>query len=134
APAPGDPAAPAGDTSIVASDQLPAGVPHLPSPDSPPPGTSNEPVGPPTNPNVSYLKDLWQALKNDEIDRNDLLVALAQRSFTSPIPGEATAPAQAVDPALAADPALAVDPALAADPAPADEPVLMVVPDAPPAG
>ena len=134
APAPGDPAAPAGDTSIVASDQLPAGVPHLPSPDSPPPGTSNEPVGPATNPNVSYLKDLWQALKNDEIDRNDLLVALAQRSFTSPIPGEATAPAQAVDPALAADPALAVDPALAADPAPADEPVLMVVPDAPPAG
>ncbi len=133
APAPDDPAAPAGDTSIVASDQLPADVPHLPSPDSPPPGTSNEPVGPATNPNVSYLKDLWQALKNDEIDRNDLMIALAQRSFTSPIPGEATVPAQAVDPALATDPALAADPAAVGDPAAADEPVL-VVPDAPPAG
>ena len=130
-PAPADPA---GDTSTVASDQLPADVPHLPSPDNPPPGTSNEPVGPSSNPNVSYLKDLWQALKDDEIDRNDLLIALSQRSFTSPIPGQATAPAPAPagDPALAADPALSADPALATDPVPTEEPVLIV--DAPPAG
>ena len=151
-PAPVDPADPAGDTSTVASAQLPADVPHLPSPDNPPPGTSNEPVGPSANPNVSYLKDLWQALKNDEIDRNDLLIALSQRSFTSPIPGEATAPAPAGDPALAAapvlpaDPALAAAPALPADPALATEPApaaaadpvptedTVLIVDAPPAG
>ena len=63
------------------------GVEHLPSPDSLPPGTSDEPVGPPTNPNVSYLKDLWQAIQNDEVDRSDLLLALSQRSLTSPVPG-----------------------------------------------
>lgn len=63
------------------------GVQHLPSPDSLPPGTSDEPVGPQTNPNVSYLKDLWQAIQNDEVDRSDLLLALSQRSLTSPVPG-----------------------------------------------
>ncbi|MFN0143449.1 MAG: transglycosylase family protein [Mycobacterium sp.] len=62
------------------------GVPHLPSPDSPPPGTSDEPVGPDSNPNVSYLKDLWHAIQNQEVDRGDLLLALTQRSFTSPLP------------------------------------------------
>jgi len=133
-PVPADPAAPAGDTSTVAAGQLPADVPHLPSPDSPPPGTSNAPVGQASNPNVSYLKDLWQALKDDEIDRNDLLVALAQRSFTSPVPGEATAPAQAGDPALAADPALAMDPVPAAAPAPAPAEDTVLIADAPPAG
>jgi hypothetical protein len=63
------------------------GVQHLPSPDSLPPGTSDEPVGPQTNPNVSYLKDLWHAIQNDEVDRSDLLLALSQRSLTSPVPG-----------------------------------------------
>jgi hypothetical protein len=63
------------------------GVQHLPSPDSLPPGTSDEPVGPQTNPNVSYLKDLWNAIQNDEVDRSDLLLALSQRSLTAPVPG-----------------------------------------------
>jgi len=63
------------------------GVPHLPSPDSPPPGTSDEPVGTDPNPNVSYLKDLWHAIQNKEVDRGDLMLALTQRSFTSPVPG-----------------------------------------------
>ena len=80
-----------GDTTVVAAEQI--GVPHLPSPDNPPPGTSDEPIGPASNPNVSYLKELWGALKNQEIDRNDLLVALAQRSFTAPVPGDAVTPA-----------------------------------------
>jgi hypothetical protein len=81
-------AAPAAGDTVVA-----AGVPHLPSPDNPPPGTTTEPVGPAGNPNVSYLKDLWHALQNKEIDREDLLLALAQRSFTGPIPADGTAPA-----------------------------------------
>ena len=119
AEAPGEPVAeaPGSDTTAVASDELAGGVPHLPSPDSLPPGTSAEPVGPVSNPNVAYIKDLWQALKNDQIDRDDLIVALAQRSFTSPIPGEAP-----VDPALTGDPVLTGDPAPAIDAAPAGEP------------
>jgi hypothetical protein len=78
-------AAAIGTTEVVAA--APAnGVPHLPSPDSPPPGTSDEPVGADTNPNVSYLKDLWHAIQNKEVDRSDLLLALTQRSLTSPLP------------------------------------------------
>jgi hypothetical protein len=81
----GTPATADGTTAVTAA--APAdGVPHLPSPDSPPPGTSDEPVGPDTNPNVSYLKDLWHAVQNQEIDRSDLLLALTQRSFTAPLP------------------------------------------------
>ena len=63
-PAPDAPAAdavpagttlPAGtETTTVAASQIP--VQHLPSPSSPPPGTSDEPIGPATNANVSYLK------------------------------------------------------------------------------
>ena len=130
-PAPTDPAAPAGDTTAVAAELVPADMPHLPSPDSPPPGTSTEPVGPQSNPNVSYLKELWQALKNDEIDRDDLLVALAQRSFTAPIPGDTAAPAAAPGPAdapLPADTPLPADPA--APPAPAAEAEPLPIPAA----
>jgi len=36
---------------------------------------------------VSYLKDLWHAIQNKEVDRGDLMLALTQRSFTSPVPG-----------------------------------------------
>lgn len=94
-PAAAAPAATAADGTVVAAGPAPEGVPHLPSPDNPPPGTSTDP-GQAGNPNVSYMKELWQAVKNQEIDRNDLLLALAQRSFTSPIPTDATpAPAPA---------------------------------------
>jgi len=81
----GTPATSGGTTAVTAA--APAnGVPHLPSPDNPPPGTSDEPVGQDTSPNVSYLKDLWHAVQNQEIDRSDLLLALTQRSFTAPLP------------------------------------------------
>jgi hypothetical protein len=78
------------------------GVPHLPSPDSPPPGTSAEPVGQDTNPNVSYLKDLWHAVQNQEIDRSDLLLALTQRSFTAPLPSGTNSSGVMTDPSVSA--------------------------------
>jgi hypothetical protein len=98
---PTDPAvaAPAATAPVAGDTVVAAGVPHLPSPDNPPPGTSTEPVGPTGNPNVSYLRDLWHALQNKEIDREDLLLALAQRSFTGPIPADGTAPAPVPPPA-----------------------------------
>jgi len=97
----GTPATTGGTTSVTAA--APAnGVPHLPSPDSPPPGTSDEPVGPDTNPNVSYLKDLWHAVQNQEIDRSDLLLALTQRSFTAPLPSGTNSSGVMTDPAVSA--------------------------------
>jgi hypothetical protein len=92
-------ATPAADGTVVAAAQ-PEGVPHLPSPDSPPPGTSTDPnqAG---NPNVSYIRELWHALQNQEIDRNDLVLALAQRSFTGQIPVDGATPEAAPIPAPA---------------------------------
>jgi hypothetical protein len=95
----GTPATAGGTTAVTAA--APAnGVPHLPSPDSPPPGTSDEPVGPDTNPNVSYLKDLWHAVQNQEIDRSDLLLALTQRSFTAPLPSGTNSSGVMTDPSV----------------------------------
>ena len=112
-PIPADPAlpvaaaAPADDplsapTGTAVAVAAPAdGTAHLPSPENLPPGTSAVPVGSPTNANVSYLKDLWQAIRDKEVDRNDLLLALAQRSFTAPLPGDTKSPTES--PAVLAD-------------------------------
>ena len=60
------------------------GVQHLSSPDNLPPGTTaDQPVS--SSPNVSYLKELWHAVQNQEISRSDALVALAQRPMTTPV-------------------------------------------------
>jgi len=91
-----------GGTTAVTAAAPADGVPHLPSPDSPPPGTSAEPVGQDTNPNVSYLKDLWHAVQNQEIDRSDLLLALTQRSFTAPLPSGTNSSGVMTDPSVSA--------------------------------
>ncbi len=97
--APATTATGAGTTTVGASTAAPAstatvavgqtGIPHLPSPHNPPPGTSDEPVGPAGNANVSYLKELWHAVQNQEIDRNDLMLALASRSLNTPVQSDA---------------------------------------------
>jgi len=101
----------AGTSTTVAAAAPANGVPHLPSPDSPPPGTSDEPVGQDTNPNVSYLKDLWHAVQNQEIDRSDLLLALTQRSFTAPLPSGTNSSGVVSDPSLSAPTGAASTPA-----------------------
>ena len=92
--APADPNAPAPTAPVAVAAGLQDGVQHLPSPQAPPPGTSTDPsqAG---NPNVSYLRELWHAVQNQEIDKNELLLALAQRPFTSPAPTDAAPPAPA---------------------------------------
>ena len=72
-------------TTTVAAGQQPDGIPHLTSPDNPPPGTSTEPVGPQSGPNVSYLKELWHAVQTQEISKNDALMALAQQGVASQV-------------------------------------------------
>ena len=140
APVPADPAGPAtgastgaagsATTTTAAAGQV--GVPHLPSPNNPPPGTTDEPVGNGDSPNVSYLKDLWHAVQNNEISRSDLLLALAQRSFTAPIPGGTSA---AVPAGTAPDPTapVASTPAASA-PATDTAPLLITAPSETPAG
>jgi hypothetical protein len=119
APAPGPAPAPALPTP-------PDGVPHLASPDALPPGSTMNPQDS-DSPNVSYLKDLWQAVQNHEISGKEALVmGLAQRGMDTPIPDQAPGPNVPISPV---DPALAPPPPA---PAPGPAPALLPPPPASP--
>jgi hypothetical protein len=139
APPPADPLAPLNAVNIpapaldaanqAASGQIPTppdGVPHLASPEALPPGSSMDPaVKSPDSPNVSYLKDLWQAVQNHEISGKEaLIMGLAQRNMNTPIPEQAPGPNVPVMPEAP------VDPGLAPPPAPAPAPPLLPPPPA----
>ena len=56
------------------------------------------------SPNVSYLKDIWQAVQNHEISGKEaLLLGIAQRGMNTPYPDQAPGPNVPISPA---DPAL----------------------------
>jgi hypothetical protein len=132
APAP-DPLAPLNAVNVPApafdaanqaiSGELPTppnGIPHLASPDAPPPGSTMDPdqAGPGDTPNVSYLKDLWQAVQSHDISGKEaLMMGLAQRGMNTPYPDQAPGPNVPVTPG---DPAAVapVNPALPPAPAP----------------
>jgi len=124
ADAPAPEAAPA--VAPVAADaaQAPAdGVPHLASPQNLPPGATTEAPEDDSSPNVSYLKQLWHAVQNNDISGREALLAVAsQRSMSGDAPeGSIQAPPNA--PVNAPAPADAPVPAPAADapvPAPAN--------------
>jgi resuscitation-promoting factor RpfA len=122
APAP-DPLAPLGGVNIpapafdaanqamtdpaAALPVMPEGVPHLASPDNPPPGTTVDPsqLGPSDSPNVSYLKDLWQAVQSHDISGKEaLIMGLGQRGMNTPYPEQAPGPNVPVTPADPAAP------------------------------
>ncbi|WP_235672910.1 hypothetical protein [Mycolicibacterium hodleri] len=103
----------------------PNGIPHLASPDAPPPGATMDPnaAGPADSPNTSYLKDLWQAVQNHDISGKEaLIVGLSQRGMNTPIPAQAPGPNVPTGPVPAP-----VDPALPA-PAPGDPALLVPAP------
>ncbi|MEU0498845.1 hypothetical protein [Mycobacterium sp. NPDC006124] len=109
--APGAPA-PAADPAAALAVP-PNGVPHLASPDALPPGSTMVPQDN-DSPNVSYLKDLWQAVQNHEISGKEaLIMGMAQRGMNTPIPGQAPGPNVPLTPG---DPAPAPPPAPVADP------------------
>ena len=95
----------------------PNGIPHLASPDAPPPGSTMDPTAAGDDtPNVSYLKDLWQAVQNHDISGKEaLIVGLSQRGMNTPIPEQAPGPNVPISPGGPApapgDPALLVPPA-----------------------
>jgi hypothetical protein len=72
----------------------PEGTPHIPSPDALPPGSTMDPAAQGAEgPNVSYLKDLWQAVQNQEISGKEaLIMGLAQRGMNTPYPEQAPGP------------------------------------------
>jgi hypothetical protein len=112
--------APAYDTANQAMTDpaaaLPAvadGVPHLVSPDNPPPGTTTDPsqLGPGDSPNVSYLKDLWQAVQDHDISGKEaLIMGLGQRGMNTPYPEQAPGPNVPVTPGDPAAPPLILPP------------------------
>jgi hypothetical protein len=84
----------------------PNGVPHLPSPDNLPPGATMDPAATAgDNPNVSYLKDLWQAVQSHDISgKQALIMGLGQRGMNTPYPDQAPGPNVPITPGDAAAP------------------------------
>jgi hypothetical protein len=85
--APPQPVLPVVDGAAAAAP--PDGVPHLSSPDAPPPGSTMDPsvMAGAESPRVSYLRDLWNAVQSREISGKEALVlGLAQRGMDTPNP------------------------------------------------
>jgi hypothetical protein len=70
----------------------------------------------PDGPNVSYLKDLWQAVQSHDISGKEaLMMGLAQRGMNTPYPDQAPGPNV---PVMPGDPAAPPPPDAAVPPAP----------------
>lgn len=131
APVPGAPlavaAAPADASNSITP---PNGMSHLPSPDSPPPGTTTVAGTDQQHPSLGYIKDMWNAVKEKEVSPSDALVMLLAQRPSDPSKLASSVPQQAP---LSA-PAPADAPAAAPAPAPA-APILVPAPaEAAPAG
>jgi len=97
-------------------------VPHLSSPQNPPPGTSDEPVGPPESRSLTYLRELWQAVQTQDVSARDALLLLTQRPLdpnAAPPPGVAANPQPPVSAAQPPAPAEPPPPAPTGPPPPA---------------
>lgn len=109
---PAEPAVPvSADPASVPEGQTVAhseGVSHLPSPESLPPGTTQTP---PQRRTLGYLRDIWQAVRTEDVTMGDALLLLAQRPMNSVAPGTApqqrpiTVPLPADDPSVPPAPA-----------------------------
>jgi hypothetical protein len=108
---------PAAPAQAAPAPPAPEGVPHLASPEALPPGSTMDPsvMAGGESPNVSYLRDLWHAVQNQELSGKEaLLLGISQRNLNTPVPAQAPGPNVPVTPG---DPAPA--PAAPAPPAPA---------------
>lgn len=88
------------------ADAAAQGVSHLPSLDNLPPGTSNAPVAP-SQPRLTYLRDLWHAMQTQEVSGGDALLLLTQRPMVAdaaPPPGLPVGPQAPLPPAPAPAP------------------------------
>jgi hypothetical protein len=107
---PGDPAA---QPAAAPASELADGVPHLPSPDNLPPGTTDTP---PQTRSLGYLRDILHAIGNHDVSMNDALLLLAQRPMSATAgPGQSPGPSGPVGSSAAVpiDPAVPLFPAAA---------------------
>jgi hypothetical protein len=108
---PPPPPPPAQDATVQATAAdpvlLPEGVPHLPSPENLPPGTVDDPVAP-SQPRLTYLRELWHAVQTQEVSGSDALLLLTQRPLdanAAPPPGVPAGPQPPLPPAPPPPPA-----------------------------
>ncbi|WP_265415436.1 hypothetical protein [Mycolicibacterium holsaticum] len=119
APAPPPPEAVASDAGAPDAAPPVEGTPHLASPENLPPDTTLTPVDPQRSRGLTYLRELWHAVRTQEVSGEDALLLLTQRPLdpnATPPPGMSanpTPPQPATAPAPAGEP-----PAPAAAPAP----------------
>ncbi|MEE9244121.1 MAG: transglycosylase family protein [Mycobacterium sp.] len=99
--------------AITGEIPAPEGTPHLTSPANLPPGTTMDPsLAGNSSPNVNYLREIWHAIKTQDVSGSDALLALTQRPLTTPdtrggpppslpvpVAADAAAPIPAADPA-----------------------------------
>ena len=71
---------PASDAALTAVT-MPDVVPHLPSPDNLPPGTTREP---PERRTLGYLRDIWNTVRTEDVTMSDMLLLIAQRPMNAP--------------------------------------------------
>jgi hypothetical protein len=84
------PADPAAQPAAAPASELADGVPHLPSPDNLPPGTTDTPPQPRS---LGYLRDILHAIGNHDVSMNDALLLLAQRPMSATAgPGQSPGP------------------------------------------
>ena len=82
----------------------PDGIPHLPSPENLPPGTTQIE---PEHPKLGYLRDIWNAVRGKDLSATDALLLFAQRLAD---PGKVAGSVPANQAVPAPDPVATVDP------------------------
>jgi len=78
-----DPIDPAEPSSPAAIEAAPAGMPHLPSPENLPPGTTQTA---PERRTLGYLRDIWNSVRTEDVTMSDMLFLIAQRPMTAAPP------------------------------------------------
>jgi hypothetical protein len=58
-------------------------MPHLPSPDNLPPGTTQTA---PERRTLGYLRDIWNSVRTEDVTMSDMLFLIAQRPMTAAPP------------------------------------------------
>ena len=80
---PSSPAAVEAPPSSASVEAAPAAVPHLPSPDNLPPGTTQTA---PERRTLGYLRDIWNSVRTEDVTMSDMLFLIAQRPMTAAPP------------------------------------------------
>lgn len=84
-----DPAGPSSPASVEAPpspasvEAAPAAVPHLPSPENLPPGTTQTA---PEQRTLGYLRDIWNTVRTEDVTMSDMLLLIAQRPMNAAPP------------------------------------------------